>query len=191
LGNYASAACGSACGRVRGTRWPCICTSRAPKMSGQQNSRAPQAHRRRYTPKRDESMRNSVEVAVTSAHAGARRLGLQIRFVRITPACSPKWAGIAVPRQTVCLSVTATNEGVFHARRGRLHGAAIGTGGEPSRRPAEPVSHVRRVAGDGAAFGRSRARLVGLLQACTGTRKELRSPDVPFALRGSSSLFLP
>jgi len=64
-------------------------------------------------------------------------------------------------------------------------------GGERSRRPGEPTSHVRRVDGDGAAFGRSRARLVGLLQACTGTRNELRPPDVPFALRGSSSVFRP
>jgi len=51
----------------------------SPKMSGQQDSRAPQAHRRRYTPQCDESTRNSVEVAVTSAHAGARRLGLKTR----------------------------------------------------------------------------------------------------------------
>ena len=42
----------------------------SPKISGQQDSRAPQAYRRRYTSQRDESMRNSVEVAVTSAHAG-------------------------------------------------------------------------------------------------------------------------
>ncbi len=39
----------------------------SPKMSGQQDSRAPQAHRRCRTPQRDESMHRSVEVAVTSA----------------------------------------------------------------------------------------------------------------------------
>ena len=50
--------------------------------------------RRRYTPQRDESMRNSVEFAVTSAHAGARRLGLKTRGVLITSARNPKWAGI-------------------------------------------------------------------------------------------------
>jgi hypothetical protein len=164
---------------------------RSPKMSGQQDSRAPHAHRRRYMPQRDESMRNSVEFAVTSAHAGAWRLGLKTRGVLITSARSPKWAGIEVTRQTVCLWVTATTEGVFHARRGRSHRAAVGMGGECSRRPAETASRVRRVAGDGAAFGRSRARLVGLPTACTGTRKELRPPDVPFALRGSSSVFRP
>ena len=69
----------------------------------EQDSRAPQAHRRRYTPQRDQSVRRYVEVDVTGAHAGARRLGIKIRRVLITSARSPKWAGIAVPRQTVCL----------------------------------------------------------------------------------------
>jgi len=75
----------------------------SPQKRSEQDSRAPQAHRRCRTPQRDESMHRSVEVAVTSAHAGARRLGLKIRSVMITRARSPKWAGIAVPRQTVCL----------------------------------------------------------------------------------------
>jgi hypothetical protein len=36
-------------------------------------------------------------------------------------------------------------------------------------------------AGDGAAFGRSRARFVRLPHEGTGTRKELRPPGVPYA----------
>jgi hypothetical protein len=64
----------------RGTHRPCICTSlEPPKRAVEQDARAPHAHRRRYTPQRDGSLRRYVGVTVTSAHTKGRRLGLKIR----------------------------------------------------------------------------------------------------------------
>jgi len=53
--------------------------------------------------------------------------------------------------------------GVFRARRGRSQRAAFGMGGSVRDGPLSPtVSHARRVTGLRVAFGRSRARSVGL-----------------------------
>jgi len=67
LGIYAWAARGSACGRVGARDGRAIARAELPNERSEQDSRAPKAHRRGYTPLRDESMRRYVEVAVTSA----------------------------------------------------------------------------------------------------------------------------
>jgi len=51
-------------------------------------------------------------------------------------------------------------EGGISCELGTLAACGERDGWESSRRPAEPVSHARRVAGLCVAFGRSRARLV-------------------------------
>jgi hypothetical protein len=118
----------------RGTHRPCICTSlEPPKRAVEQDARAPHAHRRRYTPQRDGSLRRYVGVTVTSAHTKGRSLGLKIRGANNYSMHAARMGGeTGGPRDCLLVSVSNGYGGISHAPGTLAWSGGRGGGGAPA-----------------------------------------------------------